>query len=133
LILKVVTVADNALQVQIDKEDYSIADIIHKELLNVKHVRFAGVPPPHPLIKTLTIQIHTDGSGDPAKLLKEALELSEAKVTELLNISREIFPVAPIVEPQRMERAPVPVETQPVEATPPEEPVTHDVVEAPET
>lgn len=98
LILKVVSVADNTIEVQIDKEDYSLADIVHKELLNVKHVRFAGVPPPHPLIKTLTIQVHTDATGDPSKALKEALDLSQAKVSELLNLAREIFPVAPVGE-----------------------------------
>ena len=69
--LKVVSIADNAVQIQIDKEDYSIADIVHRELLNVKHVKFAGVPPPHPLLKTLTIQVHTDGAS-PMKLINEA-------------------------------------------------------------
>jgi DNA-directed RNA polymerase subunit L len=98
LILKVVSVAENTIEVQIDKEDYSLADIVHKELLNVKHVRFSGVPPPHPLIKTLTIQVHTDANGNPSKALKEALDLAQAKVTELLNISKEIFPIAPVAE-----------------------------------
>ena len=90
--LKIISVADNALQIQIDKEDYSVADIVHKELLNVKHVKFSGVPPPHPLIKTLTIQIHTDGTGDPSKALAEAIHLSQGKISDLLALSKEIFP-----------------------------------------
>ncbi|MDG6998230.1 MAG: hypothetical protein JRN15_03850 [Nitrososphaerota archaeon] len=89
--VKIDSVADNAVQIQIDKEDYSIADIVHKELLSVKHVKFAGVPPPHPLIKTLTIQIHTDGSK-PSKSLEEAIEASQEKVSELLKIARQVFP-----------------------------------------
>lgn len=93
--LKVSTVADNAVQVQIDKEDYSIADIVHKELLGVKHVKFAGVPPPHPLIKTLTIQIHTDGAKA-SKCLEEAVESSRAKVAELLQVAKEAFPEEPV-------------------------------------
>ena len=92
--LKINSVGDGAVQVVIEKEDYSIADIVHKELMNVKHVKFAGVPPPHPLIKTLTIEVSTD-SNRPTKVLEEALELSQKRVAELLKIAREIFPIAP--------------------------------------
>jgi DNA-directed RNA polymerase subunit L len=86
------TVADNAISVQIEKEDYSIADILHRELLNVKHVKFAGVPPPHPLIKTLSVQIHTDGSK-PTKALLDAIEISQAHVSELLAAAKQVFPM----------------------------------------
>jgi len=89
--LKVNSIADNAISVQIEKEDYSLADIVHRELLNVKHVKFAGVPPPHPLIKTLTIQIHTDGSK-PTKALLEAIELSQEKISDLLVVTKKAFP-----------------------------------------
>lgn len=92
--LKINPVSESAISVQIEKEDYSIADVVHRELLNVKHVKFAGVPPPHPLIKTLTIQVHTDGSK-PAKALIEAIEISQGRVAELLSESRRVFPVAP--------------------------------------
>lgn len=77
----------------IEKEDYSIADIVHKELMNVKHVKFAGVPPPHPLIKTLTIEVSTD-SSNPTKVLQEAIELSKRTVAELLSIAKDTFPMA---------------------------------------
>ena len=89
--LKFETIADNAITVQIEKEDYSVADILHKELLNVKHVKFAGVPPPHPLIKTLTVQLHTDGSK-PAKVLLEAIDISQKRVSELLSVANAVFP-----------------------------------------
>jgi DNA-directed RNA polymerase subunit L len=106
--LKINAVADGALQVVIDKEDYSIADIIHKELMNVKHVKFAGVPPPHPLIKTLMIEVSTD-SNKPAKAVEEALQLSQERVAELLKIAREIFPLAPagVAPPEEVERVEV--------------------------
>ena len=74
-------------------EDYSIADIVHKELLNVKKVKFAGVAPPHPLIKTLTMQVHTDG-GDSNKLLKEAVERAQEKMSEIMSSTRKAFPDA---------------------------------------
>jgi DNA-directed RNA polymerase subunit L len=103
--LRINTVADGALQVVIDREDYSIADIVHKELMNVKHVKFAGVPPPHPLIKTLTIEVSTD-SSKPTKALEEAVQISREKVAELLKIAKEMFPVAPpgTVPPEEQER-----------------------------
>ncbi|MHB8568149.1 MAG: RpoL/Rpb11 RNA polymerase subunit family protein [Nitrososphaerales archaeon] len=88
--LKIISIADNAIQIQLEREDYSIADIIHRELLNVKHVKFTGVPPPHPLIKTLTVQVHTDGV-QPVKVVKEALELALANVDKLLTIAKENF------------------------------------------
>jgi DNA-directed RNA polymerase subunit L len=89
--LKINAVADNAAQIQIDKEDYSVADIVHKELLGLKHVKFAGVPPPHPLLKTLTIQVHTDGTK-PTKSLVEAVEVAQERVADLLKLAREVFP-----------------------------------------
>jgi DNA-directed RNA polymerase subunit L len=101
--LKINSVGDGALQVVIEKEDYSIADIVHKELMNVKHVKFAGVPPPHPLIKTLTIEVSTD-SSNPTKALQEALDLSQRRVSELLKLAKEIFPIPPpgSVPPEEM-------------------------------
>lgn len=91
--LQINSVGHSAIQVQIDGEDYSLADIVHKELLNVKHVKFAGVAPPHPLIKTLTIQVHTDGA-DANKVLKEAVKMSQERVSELLSVAKKAFPDA---------------------------------------
>ncbi len=91
LLLKVESAGENAISIQIDKEDYSIADIVHKELLSVKHVRFTGVPPPHPLVKTLTIQVQTDGAN-PSKALQEAIDISLEKISELLEAARQAFP-----------------------------------------
>ncbi len=92
--LKINPVGQSSVQILIEKEDYSIADIVHKELMNVKHVKFAGVAPPHPLIKTLTIELSTD-SNKPIKALEEALKLSQERVAELLKLAKKIFPQAP--------------------------------------
>ena len=115
--LKINPAGEGSIKVEIEREDYSLADIVHKELLNVKHVKFSGVPPPHPLIKTLVLEVSTD-STNPTKALKEALVLSQNRVSELLVLAKEAFPQAPatleksarpeIVEPQR--------ETESVEA-----------------
>ena len=42
---------------EIAGEDYSLAEIVHRELLEEKNVTFAGVLPPHPLIKKLFLRV----------------------------------------------------------------------------
>jgi DNA-directed RNA polymerase subunit L len=90
--LKINSLSKEAIQVQIDGEDYSICDILHKELLNLKHVKFAGVAPPHPLIKTLTLQFHTDGA-DGNKILAEAIQNANKKLDDLLRLGQQSFPM----------------------------------------
>lgn len=128
--MKINSIGSDAIQVQIDGEDYSIADIVHKELLNVRHVKFAGVAPPHPLIKTLSIQVHTDGSAgaEANELLKEAVSQAQAKMNEIMEAAKEAFPDA--IKPVRSRPPPVesakelvqtvsqrPEKVEPVEAT----------------
>jgi DNA-directed RNA polymerase subunit L len=48
---------DKGLTVEITGEDYSLAEIVHCELLEDKSVTFAGVVPSHPLIKKLIIKV----------------------------------------------------------------------------
>ncbi len=93
---KINSIDSDAIQVQIDGEDYSVADIVHKELLSVKHVKFAGVAPPHPLIKTLSIQLHTDGSAgaDANELLKEAVTNAMERMDEIMDATKKVFPDA---------------------------------------
>jgi DNA-directed RNA polymerase subunit L len=93
--LKLIPMNEETLQVQIENGDYSVSDIIHKELLEVKHVKFAGVAPPHPLIKRLLIQIQTDGELSPDKALEKALQGAQKTVTELLEMARKTFPDVP--------------------------------------
>jgi DNA-directed RNA polymerase subunit L len=48
---------EKGLTVEITGEDYSLAEIVHHELLEEKSVTFAGVLPPHPLIKKLVLKV----------------------------------------------------------------------------
>lgn len=48
---------EKSLTVEITGEDYSLAEIVHHELLEEKSVTFAGVLPPHPLIKKLVLKV----------------------------------------------------------------------------
>jgi DNA-directed RNA polymerase subunit L len=47
------------LIVEIMGEDYSLAEIVHHELLEEKRVTFAGVLPPHPMIKKIVLKVRT--------------------------------------------------------------------------
>ncbi|MDA4130847.1 MAG: hypothetical protein OK457_08760 [Thaumarchaeota archaeon] len=111
--LKINPAGEGAIKVEIEREDYSVADIVHKELLNVKHVKFSGVAPPHPLIKILTLEVSTD-SSNPTKALKDALELSKSRVAELLVLAKEAFPQAPGILP---EKGPPPTSRPPDDST----------------
>ena len=57
--MQVQTINDDekSLTVEITGEDYSLAEIVHHELLEEKSVTFAGVLPPHPLIKKLVLKV----------------------------------------------------------------------------
>lgn len=123
--MKISSIGSEAIQVQIDGEDYSVADIVHKELLGIKHVKFAGVAPPHPLIKTLTVQIHTDG-GEPNELLKQAVTNAQEKTKEILDAAKKEFPDA--VRPVRT----LPVSEHRV-ATPSPEPQSDQKADVAET
>ena len=48
---------EKGLIVEIMGEDYSLAEIVHHELLEEKSVTFAGVLPPHPLIRKLVLKV----------------------------------------------------------------------------
>ena len=48
---------EKGLTVEITGEDYSLAEIVHHELLEEKSVTFAGVLPPHPLLKKLVLKV----------------------------------------------------------------------------
>ena len=50
---------EKGLTVEITGEDYSLAEIEHHELLEEKSVTFAGVLPPHPLIKKLVLKVRS--------------------------------------------------------------------------
>ena len=96
--IKVIPMSESAIQVQIEGTDYSISDIVHRELLSVKHVKFAGVAPPHPLIKIITIQVHTDGMS-PRNAVSEAAGASKEKVDEILKVTRQAFPEVSLLKP----------------------------------
>ena len=68
--------------VEVTGEDYSLAEIVHHELLDEKNVTFAGVLPPHPLIKKLVLRVRAQRMK-PEKVLLTSLEKAATNVHSL--------------------------------------------------
>jgi DNA-directed RNA polymerase subunit L len=75
---------DREFTVEVTGEDYSLAEIVHHELLDEKNVTFAGVLPPHPLIKKLVVKVRAQRIK-PEKALIASLEKAQASTRELLD------------------------------------------------
>jgi DNA-directed RNA polymerase subunit L len=76
---------EKGLTVEVTGEDYSLAEIVHHELLEEKNVTFAGVLPPHPLIKTLVLKVRSQRvkpekafANSVQRAIETTRELSEA-------------------------------------------------------
>jgi DNA-directed RNA polymerase subunit L len=70
--------------VEVTNEDYSLGEIIHHELLDEKNVTFAGVLPPHPLIKKLIIKVRAQRIK-PEKAFLAGVESAQNNAHELLE------------------------------------------------
>ena len=75
---------EKAFTVEIVGEDYSLAEIVHHELLDEKSVTFAGVLPPHPLIKKLVLKVKAQRIK-PEKAFSNSVERAVTTTHELLD------------------------------------------------
>jgi DNA-directed RNA polymerase subunit L len=75
---------EKSLTVEITGEDYSLAEIVHHELLDEKSVTFAGVLPPHPLIKKLVLKVRTQ-RVTPEKAFTNSIDRAMETTRDLLN------------------------------------------------
>ncbi len=73
---------EKGLTVEISGEDYSLAEIVHHELLEEKSVTFAGVLPPHPLIKKLVLKVRAQRIK-PEKAFANSVERAMETTKEL--------------------------------------------------
>jgi DNA-directed RNA polymerase subunit L len=76
--------------VEVTGEDYALADIIHHELLEEKNVTFAGVLPPHPLLRKLVVKVRAQRIK-PEKAFVASLERARASTHELLEAVNKAF------------------------------------------
>ena len=75
---------EKGFTVEVVGEDYSLAEIVHHELLDEKSVTFAGVVPPHPLMKKLVLKVKAQRIK-PEKAFSNSVERAVSTTHELLN------------------------------------------------
>jgi len=75
---------EKAFTVEVVGEDYSLAEIVHHELLDEKSVTFAGVLPAHPLIKKLVLKVKAQRIK-PEKAFSNSVERASSRTHELLE------------------------------------------------
>ena len=76
--------------VEVTGEDPSLAEIVHHELLNEKNVTFAGVVPPHPLLKKLIVKVRAQRIK-PEKAFLTSVERAETNAHELLEEAQKVL------------------------------------------
>lgn len=76
------------LTVEMHNEDYSLAEILHHELLEEKNVTFAGVLPPHPLVPKQVIKIRTQRIS-PSKAFIAGIDRALEKLRNLKDLLKE--------------------------------------------
>ena len=81
--IQATTEDEKGLTVEITGEDYSLAEIVHYELLEEKNVTFAGVLPPHPLVKKLVLRVRAQRIK-PEKAFSNSVERAIQTTQELL-------------------------------------------------
>jgi DNA-directed RNA polymerase subunit L len=81
---------EKMFMVEVTGEDYSLAEIVHHELLNEKNVTFAGVVPPHPLLKKLILKVRAQRIK-PEKAFITSVERAESNTHELLEETRKVL------------------------------------------
>jgi DNA-directed RNA polymerase subunit L len=82
--IQTTTEDEKGLTIEITGEDYSLAEIVHHELLEEKGVTFAGVLPPHPLIKKLVLKVRAQRMK-PEKAFSNSVERAIQTTQELLT------------------------------------------------
>jgi DNA-directed RNA polymerase subunit L len=85
---------EKGLTVEITGEDYSLAEIVHHELLEDKSVTFAGVLPPHPLIKKLVLKVRAQRIK-PEKAFANSVERAMETTKELYDDVKKALGGAP--------------------------------------
>jgi len=91
--LKLIEETKTSIKIQIEKVDFSIPDIIHQEILNDNNVVFAGVLPPHPILKQFIIKMEVKPKIQPIKTLtasgEKAWKQSESILKEVQQMKKE--------------------------------------------
>ena len=88
--VQVIREGERDFTVEVTGEDYSLGEIIHHELLDEKNVTFAGVLPPHPLIRKLVLKVRAQRIK-PEKAFLAGLEQAQSNSHALLEAVNKAF------------------------------------------
>jgi len=91
--LKVKEMSDSIIELALEKEDFSISDILHQELLKNSKVIFAGIAPPHPLLKRYMIKIQTVKNTKPINIVASSGEGAAKTALEILEAAKKALEV----------------------------------------
>ena len=87
MVVKIASSTENLMELHLEDEDFSVAEIVHHELLSDKRVVFAGVMPAHPLVKRIVLKIQTKKVKVP-EVLTDGSQRAVQRSTEILNEAR---------------------------------------------
>lgn len=87
----------NTVELHVEDEDYSLADIIRGELLKEEDVVFAGLKTPHPLLKKIIVKVQTKGSS-PIEAVKKSGERALQRTEEFYEAAKQALKERGVVE-----------------------------------
>ena len=89
--LKIKKVDEKAIEIELEGEDHSMANLIAKYALKNPHTKFAAYNVPHPLTANPVVQIVTDGTIHPLDLLEQVLKEILADIEEFKENVEKAF------------------------------------------
>ena len=89
--LKLTEETKTGIKLQIEKIDFSIPDIIHQELLKDPNVVFAGVLPPHPILKQFILKMEVNPKTKPIQILITCCEKAAKQIELMLKEAQKAF------------------------------------------
>ena len=81
------SISSKSVEIIIEDEDISLADIIHHELLSDNNVVFAGAVPTHPLLRKTVIRVETK-SRNPTDATISSSSKALENIEKLLTMAR---------------------------------------------
>ncbi len=79
------------ISIQIENIDFSIPDILHHETLKDPNVVFAGVKPPHPILKQFILKIKVNPKLKPLSILIANSEKAVKNTKLILKEAQQAF------------------------------------------
>jgi|TARA_B100000315_G_scaffold10565_1_gene10152 DNA-directed RNA polymerase subunit L len=89
--LKLIEKTKASLKIQVENVDFSIPDIIHQEVLKDSKVVFAGVLPPHPILKQFIMKMEVKPKFKPTQILTASSEKAWKHAESILKETQKVL------------------------------------------